>query len=60
MLENPEGAIKQGQSREIGNRVNKTKKNKTKTQHNMCWTPPYVNKHKQSKQDMITPKPNWK
>ena len=27
----------------------KTKKNKTKTQHNMCWTPLYVNKHKQRK-----------
>jgi hypothetical protein len=24
-------------------RVHKTKKNKTKTQHNMCWTPLYVN-----------------
>ena len=31
------------QYREPGN---KTKKNKTKTQHNMCWTPPYVSKHK--------------
>ena len=30
MLENTEGAIKNGQSRETGN---KTKKNKTKTQH---------------------------
>jgi hypothetical protein len=26
--------------------VHKTKKNKTKTQHNMCWTPLYANKHK--------------
>ena len=26
--------------------VHKTKKNKTKTQHNMCWTPLHVNKHK--------------
>ena len=26
--------------------VYETKKNKTKTQHNMCWTPLYVNKHK--------------
>jgi hypothetical protein len=25
------------------------KQNKTKTQHNMCWTPLYWNKHKQSK-----------
>jgi len=27
-------------------RSHKTKKNKTKTQHNMCWTPLYTNKHK--------------
>ena len=42
-LENIDGTIKNGQSRET---VNKTKKNKTKTQHNMCWTPLYANKHK--------------
>ena len=27
-------------------RVHKTKKNKTNTKHNMCWTPIYANKHK--------------
>ena len=27
-------------------RVHKTKKNKTKTHHNMCWTPLCANKHK--------------
>jgi len=27
-------------------RVHKTKKNKTNTQHNMCWTPLYAIKHK--------------
>ena len=27
-------------------KVQKTKKNKTKTQHNMCWTSIYANKHK--------------
>ena len=27
------------------NRVHKTMKTKTKTQHNMCWTPLYANKH---------------
>jgi len=27
-------------------REHKTKKNKTKTQHNMCWTPLCTNKHK--------------
>jgi hypothetical protein len=29
-------------------RVHKTKKNTAKTQHNMCWTPLYENKHKSS------------
>jgi len=43
MLENTEGAIKNGPSRET---CNKTKTNKTKTQHNMCWTPLFANKHK--------------
>ena len=38
MLENTEGASKNEQSRETGN---KTRKSKTKTQHNMCWTPLY-------------------
>jgi len=27
-------------------RVHRTKKNKTKPQHNMRWTPLYVSKHK--------------
>jgi hypothetical protein len=27
----------------------KAKKNKRKTQHNMCWTPIHTNKHKQRK-----------
>ena len=34
-----EVAIKNGQSRETGN---KAKTNKAKPQHNMCWTPLYV------------------
>ena len=25
----------------------------SKTQHTMCWTPLYTNKHKQRKQDML-------
>jgi len=29
--------------------VHKTKKHKTKTQRNMCWTPLYANEHKQRK-----------
>ena len=40
-------------------RVYKTKKNKSKTQHNMCWTPPCVNKHEERKQNMIPPTNNW-
>jgi hypothetical protein len=35
MLENTEGAIKKGKSRESGNRVHKTMEKKTKTQHNI-------------------------
>jgi len=44
-LENTEGTITNGQSREAGNIVY-TRRRKTKTQHNMCWTPLYANKHK--------------
>jgi hypothetical protein len=49
MLENTEGAIKHGQSRETGNIGVHKKINKTKTQYNMCWTPLYENKHKKRK-----------
>ena len=42
-VENTEWAIKNGKSKETGNRVQKTKKNKTKTQHNMYWTPLFEN-----------------
>ena len=40
-------------------RVYKTKKNKSKTQHNMCWTPLCVSKHEERKQNMILPTNNW-
>jgi len=46
MLEKTEVAIKNWQSRETGNigyTRHKTKTNKTKTQHNICWTPLYAN-----------------
>jgi hypothetical protein len=43
MLENTEGAIKNGQSRENGNTIHKKNTNKTKRQHNMCQTPPHKN-----------------
>ena len=39
-----------GQSRETGN---KTKTNKAKTQHNLCWTPLSATKHKKRNKDMI-------
>jgi len=43
-------AIKYRKSREAGNigytRRRNKKQNKTRTQHNMCWTPLYSNKHK--------------
>jgi hypothetical protein len=44
-LENTEGAITNGQSRETCN-IGYTRRRQTKTQHNMCWTPLYANKHK--------------
>jgi len=39
--------LKNGQSRETGN-IGYTRRGQTKqkTQHNMCWTPIYANKHK--------------
>ena len=43
MLENTEGAIKKGQSRETGN-TGYTRR--SKTQHTICWTSLYTNKHK--------------
>ena len=43
--EKTEGAIKNGQCRETGN-IDEEKQNKNTTQHNMCWTPLYANKHK--------------
>ena len=45
MLENTEGAIKNGHSREPGN-IEYTRRTKTKQKyrHNMCWTPLYAKK----------------
>ena len=46
-LENTEGEIKNVQSRETGNiGYTRRSQNKIKIQHNMCWTPLYVNKNK--------------
>ena len=45
MLESTEGAIEKGQSREPGN-VGTQGEDKTKTQHNVCWTSLFANKHK--------------
>jgi len=45
-LQNTNGVIKNGQSwKKWQHRVHKLKKNKTKTQHNMCWTPLSTSKH---------------
>ena len=49
MLEKPEQAIKNGQSRKTGNigyTRDKTMTNKTETQHYMRWAPLDVNKYK--------------
>jgi len=46
-LENTEGANQQWTfQRNWQHWVHKTKTNKTKTQHNICWTPLYANKYK--------------
>jgi len=45
--ENTEGVIKKWTvQRNWQHRVHKTKKDKAKTEHNMCWTPPCASKHK--------------
>ena len=51
MLENTEGAIKMNNPEKLATQGTKgeEKQNKNKTQHNMCWTPIYANKHKQRK-----------
>jgi len=47
MLENIEGAIRNGQSRETDNiGYTRWRQTKEKTQHNMCWTPLCANIHK--------------
>ena len=51
-MDNPEKLSTQGK--------HKTKKNKIKTQHNMCWTPLYASKHKFNKLDMNLPTNNWR
>ena len=43
-LENTEGAITKKLTKQ-GTQDDKTKKNITKTQYNMCWTPLCTNKH---------------
>jgi len=43
-LKNTEGAFKNGQ-RHWQHMVHNPMKNKAKTQHNICWTPLYANKH---------------
>ena len=46
MLDNVEGAIKHGQSRETGN-IRYTRQRKTKQKHNtMCWDTTTPKKHK--------------
>ena len=47
MRDNTERVIKTVQSRETGNIGHiRRRQTKQKTQHNMCWTPLYANKHK--------------
>ena len=44
--EYPRGNKKRTIQRNWQHKVHKTMNNKTKTQHNMCWTPLYANKDK--------------
>jgi len=41
----PKEQCKVTMKRNLQHREHKTKTNKTKTQHNMCWTPLYANIH---------------
>ena len=41
----PNGQSKMDNSEKLATQGNKTKKNKTKTQYNMCWTPLSASKH---------------
>jgi len=41
----PKGQSKRTIQRNWQHTVHKTRKIKTKTQHNMCWTPLWTNKH---------------
>jgi len=52
-LENTEGAIKTGNPKKLAAHTGHIIRRKTKTQHRMCRTPFYANKHKQE----ITPTP---
>ena len=44
----------------MGNPENVTTRRRKKTQHNMCWTPLYVNEHKRYRQDMSPTTHNWR
>ena len=50
-MDNPEKLATQG--------IQDGEKTPKNPQHNMRWTPLYVNKHKQRKQDMSPPTNNW-
>ena len=42
----PKGQSKMDNSKKLATYGTQDEENKTKTEHNMCWTPLYVNKHK--------------
>ena len=52
-MNNPEIRATQGENKNIAEGTEDDEKQKTKTQHNMCWTPLCANKHKQRKLDFI-------
>ena len=48
----PKGQSEMDNPEKLATQGNKTKENKIKTQHNMCWTSLCANKHKHCKQDI--------
>ena len=61
MLENTEGVIKKGKSRETGHiGCTRRRQTKKKTQHNMCWTLLCASRRILRKQDMHPTTKSWR
>ena len=49
----PKAQSKKDDPEKLATQGTQDEEKQSKTQHNMCWTPPHANKYKQRKQDMI-------